>query len=73
LIWCALTVVGLSDYVIKPKLVGDENTPAILVYIALFGGIEVLGLAGLIMGPILMSMAVAALRLYAREKHHVVV
>jgi predicted PurR-regulated permease PerM len=73
LIWCALTVVGLSDYVIKPKLVGDENTPAILVYIALFGGVEVLGLAGLIIGPILMSMAVAALRLYAREKHHVVV
>jgi predicted PurR-regulated permease PerM len=67
LIWCALTVVGVSDYLIKPKLVGDEDTPAILVYIALFGGVEVLGLAGLIMGPILMALAVAALRLYARE------
>ena len=72
LIWCALTVVGLSDYVIKPKLVGDENTPAILVYIALFGGVEVLGLAGLIIGPILMAIAVAALRLYAREKQYAV-
>jgi predicted PurR-regulated permease PerM len=71
LIWCALTVVGLSDYIIKPKLVSDENTPTILVYIALFGGVEVLGLAGLLMGPILMALAVAALRLYAREKQHV--
>jgi predicted PurR-regulated permease PerM len=68
LIWCALTVVGVSDYLIKPKLVGEENTPAILVYIALFGGVEVLGLAGLIMGPILMALAVAALRLYTREE-----
>jgi predicted PurR-regulated permease PerM len=70
LTWCALTVVALSDYVIKPKLVGDENTPALLVYIALFGGVEVLGLAGLIIGPILMALAVAALRLYSREKQN---
>ena len=68
--WCALTVVGVSDYVIRPKLVGDENTPVILVYLALFGGIEVLGLAGLIMGPILMALAVASLRLYFREKQN---
>ncbi len=72
LTWCALTVVAISDYVIKPRLVGDEDTPAILVYIALFGGVEVLGLAGLIIGPILMALAVAALRLYSREKRHVV-
>jgi predicted PurR-regulated permease PerM len=70
LIWCALTVVGVSDYLIRPKLVGDEDTPAILVYIALFGGVSVLGLAGLIMGPILMALAVAALRLYTREEQN---
>jgi predicted PurR-regulated permease PerM len=68
LIWCALTVVGVSDYIIKPMLVGEEDTPAILVYIALFGGVEVLGLAGLIMGPMLMALAIATLRLYAREQ-----
>ena len=43
-------------------------TSAILVYIALFGGVEVLGLAGLIIDPILMALAVASLRLYFREK-----
>jgi predicted PurR-regulated permease PerM len=68
LVWCALTVVGVCDYVIRPKLVGDEDTPAILVFIALFGGLEVMGLSGLIMGPILMSIAVATLRLYTRAE-----
>jgi predicted PurR-regulated permease PerM len=67
-IWCALTVVGVCDYVIKPRLVRDDDTPVILVYIALFGGVEVLGLAGLIIGPIVMALAVAALRSYAREQ-----
>jgi predicted PurR-regulated permease PerM len=68
LIWCALTVVALSDYVLRPRLVGDEDMPAMLVYIALFGGVEALGLAGLIIGPILMALAVGTLRVYAREE-----
>jgi predicted PurR-regulated permease PerM len=68
LIWCALTVVGVSDYILKPRLVRDEGTPVLLVYIAIFGGVEVFGLAGLLMGPILMALAVATLRLYTREE-----
>ena len=67
LIWCSATVIGLSDYVIRPRLVGEDGTPAILTFIALFGGVEIFGLAGLIVGPILMSIAVATLRLYVRE------
>ena len=65
--WGALVVVGFSDYVIRPRLVGDEGMPAILTFLALFGGLEVLGLPGLIAGPVLMALAVAVLRLYARE------
>jgi len=67
LLWGALVVVGFSDYVIRPRLVGDEGMPAILTFLALFGGLEVLGLAGLIAGPMIMALAVAVLRLYARE------
>jgi len=70
LVWCSATVIGLSDYVIRPALVGDEGMPAILVFIALFGGLEVFGISGLIVGPILMSIAVATLRLYTREIGH---
>lgn len=68
LVWGALIVVGFSDYVIRPRLVGDEAMPALLIFVALFGGLEVLGLAGLIVGPVIMGLAVAVLRLYAREE-----
>jgi predicted PurR-regulated permease PerM len=37
------------------------------MFIALFGGLEVLGLSGLIVGPVVVSLAVAVLRLYARQ------
>jgi predicted PurR-regulated permease PerM len=67
LTWGALVVVGFTDYVIRPRLVGDEGMPAILTFLGLFGGLEVLGLPGLIAGPVLMALAVAVLRLYARE------
>jgi predicted PurR-regulated permease PerM len=69
LAWSALVVVGVSDYVIRPKLVGGEGeTPAIVTFAALFGGVEVWGLKGLIMGPVLVLLAVAVLRIYVREE-----
>jgi predicted PurR-regulated permease PerM len=67
LAWGALVVVGFSDYVIRPRLVGEERMPVVLVFLSLFGGLEVLGLPGLIAGPVIMALAVAVLRLYARE------
>jgi len=67
LAWGAAVVVGFSDYVIRPRLVSDEGMPAILTFLALFGGLEVLGLAGLVAGPMIMALAVSVLRLYARE------
>jgi predicted PurR-regulated permease PerM len=69
LAWSAFAVVGLSDYVIRPRLVGGEGgSPALVTFAALFGGVEVWGLKGLIMGPVLMLLAVAVLRIYAREE-----
>ena len=68
LVWGALFVVGLSDYLIRPRLVGDAAMPALLVFIALFGGLEVFGLRGLIVGPVLMALAVTVLRLYSAAR-----
>lgn len=68
LIWGWLLVVALSDYVIRPRLVGGESeVPSLVTFAALFGGVEVFGLKGLIVGPVLMSLAIAVLRLYASE------
>jgi predicted PurR-regulated permease PerM len=68
LVWGGLVIVGLSDYVIRPRLVrGEAQTPAIVTFAALFGGVEAFGLKGLILGPMLISLALAVLRIYARE------
>jgi predicted PurR-regulated permease PerM len=63
----ALFVIGFCDYVLRPKLVGGESMPAVLTFIGLFGGVEAFGLIGLIVGPLIMSIAVAVLRLYRGE------
>ena len=66
LAWGLIVVVAISDYVIRPRLVGKEGHP-LLTLLALLGGLEVFGLGGLIMGPILMALFVAILRIYERE------
>ncbi len=68
LVWGTLFIVGISDYVIRPGLLGSEaEMPSLVTFTALFGGVEVFGLKGLIVGPMLMSLAIAVLRLYVRE------
>jgi len=64
----ALTVGILSDYVIRPRLVGREKgVPAILMFVALFGGVEVFGIIGLILGPVIATLSLAVLKTYAKE------
>ena len=68
LIYGGAIVVGFSDYILRPRLVGGHGEmPALLTFVSLFGGVEVFGLIGLILGPLLMSIAVALLRIYANE------
>jgi predicted PurR-regulated permease PerM len=68
LAWGLMFVVGASDYVIRPRLVrGEAKVPALVTFAALFGGVEALGLQGLLVGPVLMALAIAVLRLYAAE------
>jgi predicted PurR-regulated permease PerM len=68
LIWGAAIVGAMCDYVIRPRLVGGAGTlPTLVTFAALLGGMQVFGLKGLIVGPVLMSLAVAVLRIYASE------
>ena len=65
LVYSGLTVVVLSDYFIRPKLVGSEGgVPTVLTFIALFGGVEVFGILGLVLGPVLVTLSLAILRTY---------
>ena len=66
--WGVFVVTSLADYVIRPRIVGARgHGHPLLTLIALLGGLEVFGLAGLIVAPIAMSVFVAAIRIYERE------
>lgn len=68
LCWGALVVVGVSDYLLRPRLVGGHGTmPPLATFAALIGGVEVFGLAGLLVGPLLMSISLAILRIFAAD------
>jgi predicted PurR-regulated permease PerM len=69
LIWGVTVVVILCDYVIRPRLVGGHSAmPALLTFVALFGGVEMFGLMGLIVGPVVASVALALLQTYDRSR-----
>jgi predicted PurR-regulated permease PerM len=66
--WGALLVVGVADYILRPKLLGSKvKMNELLVFIAIFGGIEGFGLLGLILGPIFVAVFVSLVRIYERD------
>ena len=68
LIYGALVVGIVSDYVVRPRLVGSEQgAPAIVLFVALFGGVEVFGVIGLVLGPVIATLSMAVLRAYSDE------
>jgi predicted PurR-regulated permease PerM len=67
--WGLGIVMALSDYVIRPTLAGAKNGGhPLLTLLGLLGGIRVFGLAGLVVGPVIMSLFVAILRIYERDR-----
>ncbi|HEX2879509.1 MAG TPA: AI-2E family transporter, partial [Polyangiaceae bacterium] len=68
----ALFVSLLGDDFIRPKLVGGgEKYPALLTFIGLFGGVAAFGLSGLIVGPIVVALCDAVLKIYTAESEPV--
>ena len=69
LVWSSLVVVGVCDYVVRPKLVGRGETMSTwLTFVSLFGGLKLFGFVGFLLGPLLAGVAVSVLRLYERSR-----
>jgi predicted PurR-regulated permease PerM len=66
-IW-GLTVVGLSDNVVKPLLVrrGIQMHGA-LVFFSLLGGLAAFGAIGLLIGPLILAFFLALIRIWERD------
>jgi predicted PurR-regulated permease PerM len=68
LIYSALVVGVATDYFLRPRLVGgDKNVPLLLTFVSLFGGVEVFGLVGLVLGPVIVTLSLAVLKTYQVE------
>ncbi len=67
LVYGAVVVSATVDYVIRPRLVGQSHLPAVFTFVGLFGGVAVFGPIGLIVGPVVVSLCFAVLRIYDEE------
>jgi predicted PurR-regulated permease PerM len=66
--WGALVVMAVTDYVVRPRLVGKRgHTHPLLTLISLVGGVLAFGLPGLVAGPLIVSLFAATLRIYERH------
>lgn len=69
LIWGSLAVVGVCDYVVRPRLVGGGETMSTwLTFVSLFGGLKLFGFVGFLLGPLLVGVSASALRVYERSR-----
>lgn len=54
-----LLVLSIGDHVVRPKIIGNAvELPFLWVLFGILGGVEVLGLIGLFLGPALMALVV---------------
>jgi predicted PurR-regulated permease PerM len=62
--YCLIFVMAVNDYFVRPRLVGSRGgAHPLLMLVALLGGISVFGIAGIIVGPVTMSLFVASARI----------
>ncbi|HUN97497.1 MAG TPA: AI-2E family transporter [Bradyrhizobium sp.] len=74
LITIYLTLVGVSDNVLRPMLMGRGlSTPALVIFIGVLGGTLALGIVGLFVGPIVLAVAWELLMAWSREEAAVAV
>lgn len=67
LIW-SLGVVGTIDNLLKPVLIASRvRLPVIFLFFSIIGGLRLLGVLGLILGPVLFALLAALLDLYIKE------
>jgi predicted PurR-regulated permease PerM len=70
LIAFGVLAIGLIDNVLRPLLVGkDTQMPDYVVLVSTLGGIVLFGISGLIIGPMIAALFIAAWDLFAPPEH----
>jgi predicted PurR-regulated permease PerM len=69
IVWGVL-VIGLVDNLLRPFLVGkDTKLPDYVVLLSTLGGIQVFGLNGFVIGPVIAAMFMVAWENFAASRH----
>ncbi len=69
--WCAI-IVGSIDNFLRPFLMqGQAQMSPFYIFLAIIGGLQVFGLAGLLYGPLIIAFATVMLYIYRSEYHEV--
>jgi predicted PurR-regulated permease PerM len=74
LAWCLVFVVS-AEHIGKPLVLravlgSEKEMHTGLVFLSLLGGLEMFGLIGLILGPMVFALLLAMLRIYERDFVH---
>ena len=68
LVLCGLFIIGLVDNLVRPFLIGREaHLPEYMVLLATLGGLALLGLDGLVVGPLIVALFLSAWRTWESE------
>ena len=63
-------VIGLADNILRPRLVGrDAGIPDWLVLVTTLGGIDLLGLSGIVLGPLAGALFITTWQIFTEERH----
>lgn len=63
-------IIGMIDNLLKPKIIGSKGgLHPTLVLLGAVGGLKFLGFIGVIIGPIILTMLVAFIKIYEEEKN----
>lgn len=72
-LWSAL-VVGSIDNFLRPFFMrGPAGMSPFWIFLAILGGVQIFGLAGLLYGPLILGFAMIMLLIYEEEFHHFLV
>jgi len=61
-------IISTIDNILKPKIIGDKaKIHPILVLLGVLGGLNIFGFIGIIVGPVVLAILLAFIRIYQRE------
>ena len=69
LVGCGVFIIGMVDNLLRPILVGrDTRMPDFVVLIATLSGLQLFGLNGFIVGPVIASLFIAVWKMVAEQR-----